>query len=546
MVLVIAALLLYPPLVAYHCLGLESIFNFFCQDTFYYISVANSSTTGFYTFDGELPVNGFHPLWQVLLTALFNAHGGSDQVTQLLTVFMLSVQLTVLGYCLGGLAVYNITGSRILGIMIILGVVYFLCLFSIHRAFDSPWNAMNGMESCLSLLFGGTLLCLFSAALSEHRHFLARGWFYWLIGINLSLIVMARLDDIFLVVAFCLCYLTLRRQAFGDNARMALIVASPTIVFLICYLVFNYWSVGTLLPISGVTKGGFALEDNLSQLVGLLTTGAVPEGAGIHYGTRVLVHALMWFPLLLSILFFKLVRVAKIPSEDNEEELFLTALLVYVCLKAFYNLIYVHANYQGNWYFMLSGLSLSFVALVLLSRFFSDMTGKVGHAKWYLGLFLGILVILHVVFSSHVFMRRGNKIYTFWKDARVVASELRAEHPGVKLVEFDDGFIGYSLNIPAIHGMGFLLDYQGYLAWRRGRLLEYCHHRGFDTIASMQYIRPGRKSVSSDELRTILNVYELRSENLGDYTFEVVFFHQATGTSFIRFRPKGVGAEKSG
>ena len=252
----------------------------------------------------------------------------------------------------------------------------------------------------------------------------------------------------------------------------------------------------------------------------------------------------MWIPLLVALLFIGLVRGRKTLAQDNEKEVLLMALLVYVCLKALYNLVYVHANFQGNLFFVLSGLSVTFVALVLLAKPYRDMVEGFGRYGSCVGLFLVLLVALHVVFSAHVFTRRGNMVHKFWNDAGRVASQLRAVHPGVKLVEFDDGFIGYSLTIPAIHGMGFLLDYDGYVSRRGGRFLEYCYRRGFDTIASMQYIRPPRKELSAEELRAILKIYELRLENLNDYTFELILYHQETGTSFIRFRPRSAAEER--
>ena len=64
-----------PVLVSLHKLGIIAVFNFFQQDTFYYLAIAQNSTLGFFTFDGELPTNGFHPMWQVCVTLLFKLLG---------------------------------------------------------------------------------------------------------------------------------------------------------------------------------------------------------------------------------------------------------------------------------------------------------------------------------------------------------------------------------------------------------------------------------------------------------------------------------------
>ena len=53
--------------------GWERIFTFFAADTFYYLTVArNFARIGLFSFDGEFPTNGFHPLWQVRLRNVFS------------------------------------------------------------------------------------------------------------------------------------------------------------------------------------------------------------------------------------------------------------------------------------------------------------------------------------------------------------------------------------------------------------------------------------------------------------------------------------------
>src|SRR4051812_7873907 len=46
-------------------------FNFLAGDVFYYLDIArNSQSVPFFTFDGVHATNGFHPLWQYLLSLL--------------------------------------------------------------------------------------------------------------------------------------------------------------------------------------------------------------------------------------------------------------------------------------------------------------------------------------------------------------------------------------------------------------------------------------------------------------------------------------------
>ena len=69
------------------------------------------------------------------------------------------------------------------------------------------------------------------------------------------------------------------------------------------------------------------------------------------------------------------------------------------------------------------------------------------------------------------------------------SSEAARKHYGSampKLVEIDDGVVGYSLDTPA---MSFLLalDPEGFRAFKQGHLLDLAMARGFDRVASAMY-----------------------------------------------------------
>ena len=87
--------------------------QFLAADAFYYLSIARHSVgRAFYTSDGLFATNGFHPLWQWLLTALFSIPAlGRDQELQLLLVFWLSIILVALGTSLFALVIYGLTDN---------------------------------------------------------------------------------------------------------------------------------------------------------------------------------------------------------------------------------------------------------------------------------------------------------------------------------------------------------------------------------------------------------------------------------------------------
>ena len=76
-------------------------FHYFAADAFYYFTVArNAADTGRFTFDQEHLTNGYHPLWQLVATGLYEA---ADDLGLPETAFLTATVVT--GLLCGGLAV---------------------------------------------------------------------------------------------------------------------------------------------------------------------------------------------------------------------------------------------------------------------------------------------------------------------------------------------------------------------------------------------------------------------------------------------------------
>jgi hypothetical protein len=533
----IAVCLLIPPFVGVYKAGTAAMFRFFLQDTFYYLSVAANSTTGFYTFDGVTPTTGFHPLWQVYLTKLFEI-APRDQTFQIHLVFWASVAITALGYIIAGTAVYRMTNSKLLAVLMVPG--FFNLLFSyVFRFAGSPWSFMNGMESPLTVLFAGVLFALISLHYSDPRTYGARRSFHFVLGIVLSLVVLSRLDDVFFVAAFSLCVLIGSGRSKRVGVVNAAILALPTAVLLCVYLGFNFYHTHMFLPVSGVMKGGIALGDNLVTLFNV----ALLRGVGVHVAPVAHLSHLyrqiqMLFPALVS-LFFIFVLVGGV-AKNFKKEVFLVSLLVGVCVKALYNIVNVHTGYQGViWYFVLPMLVINFVALVLLSEPYRRFC-EFGKSVQSLGLIVVVFFLAcHLNIITMVTIGGKTLEYKFWRSRHAIAAKLHKIDPHIKLLEYEDGIINYALRIPAIHGIGFVVDRGAYEARQRSRMLDYGLSLGYDTIASLVYVRLPSMNMTSDQILNVLkrSTY-FRGENLQDFIFEVLYVHKKTGATFIRFRKK--------
>lgn len=520
---------------------MEAVFNYFAQDAFYYFAVARNSTTSFYSFDGETATNGFHPLWQFYLTYVFSAIGSANQTVQLYAAFVLSCIMTTVGYMLCGMAAYRVTKLKAVSILVVPGLYYLIFSF-VTNFYGSPWQWMNGMESGLTVFFGGVLFCLLAAHYNDPHKFETKGSFFLILGTVVSVMILSRLDDVFLLFSLGLCIFVMGRNGLERWIRTYLLFTLPTVVLLTLYVIFNYTSTGFVLPVSGMAKSTFALVHNVRLLMGTLDLqpvipGGDPGGLWLMTYYR---YVQLLFPAVACLLFGSLLWGERTESRSGFRDIFLIGLLLYVVLKAAYNFTMVRMEDQGfSWYYVFSLMVTNFAAVVIVQRKLK-LSGGFSRLSLVLASCVVVMILLsHLVFVTRHGLQTGNPFYRFWHDRKSISAYLsnRIEHP--RLVEYDDGIIGYSLGFPTIHGFGFVADYEGYRAKRRGEFLHYCRLRGFNVIASVQYIVLNSRDVSSDAIRESLRrLVWFQGEDLDRYDFELLLRNEQTGACFVAFRPK--------
>src|ERR1043166_7572415 len=83
---------LYPAVVSWGMKGVSAVFPSFAADAFYYLTVAKHTTwSPLFSFDGDHPTNGFHPVYQTFLKIFFQLPAlANDQIHQLLFVYWVS------------------------------------------------------------------------------------------------------------------------------------------------------------------------------------------------------------------------------------------------------------------------------------------------------------------------------------------------------------------------------------------------------------------------------------------------------------------------
>jgi len=529
-------LIVYPPLLAIAQKGIEGPIRYFAHDAFYYLVVADQSVDApFYTYDGLLPTNGFHPLWQYYLTFAFEFINTKE--AQIFFAFYSSILFVALGMSLIALTLLRLTHSVSLTILGTIPGFYYLLFSPLSKDFLVAWAFINGMETPFSLFCFGIIIYLLIVKRLIAQLSLTK---VFLVSLLLSILTLIRLDDIFIFLPWLLLLVLFSTNRTEIYQR--LLVASVLPVLLIgSYLIYNFHYAEMLLPISGAKKSGFYLINNLQALLEVFVpvkqfNDEVRPGLWKAESWRILQIVI---PLLLAI--FWIIRMVVKNVHDSRQacyqnqyvDVIFTLLAVYIVAKALYNLINVELIHQGHWYFPVSIVIFNMM-IVRLLPYQGD--------KFY-ALIAAVLIAI-IFANSFIDLKRG-KWYrvghaNIFLEGKRVFNRLRTEYDGFGILEFEDGIIGYSLDMPAMNGFGFTLDKQAYQAKQQGQLLEVAYHRGFRVLASLIYLHNMDKETqeNSELLKAYLSSKILSGQDVSKWHFSFLFKDQKTKVIFVTFSPK--------
>jgi hypothetical protein len=220
------------------------------DDAFYYFNVARNVVMGQgLTFDGINPTNGFHPLWMLIVVAVY-APVSADPVMALRTILVFVTLLAGLGAFVAYISLRSYGGQKAAAATL----CFLLSPFALNPL-------LNGLESGLLLFLLFVLLWAFKRwDLANPLSSVGQDLF---LGALLSAIILTRLDSVFLlfsvVVLICLRsgFPATRQVSVRLLARKLAIVGGVIMVLVLPYVVWNLVSFGHLMPISGAVKSGF-------------------------------------------------------------------------------------------------------------------------------------------------------------------------------------------------------------------------------------------------------------------------------------------------
>ncbi len=477
--------------------------RYFAADAFYYHTVArNIAEHGAVSFDGTFPTNGFHPLWQAVLAGIYRASmqlpwgeigylvGVLVACSLLVTasVWLLADALTRSGRTLPAAFVL-----LPVGVYPLLLLPYWLTAvdgFGLARwSQGSPplpgtlWTYMNGMESGLVLLVFAGLARVFMARRQAPLRSAA------LVGALAAALTLARLDHVFIAVVFPGFYLARAVDRRSPQAwREFLACAAAATVPIVAYLAGNLAYAGALLPVSGTAKSTFPIPtiENVGNVLSVLRSpfGSVSSVSRSYRAAQLIIPALAAIWILARSRHRWSWRATSVNDRgaDSYAELMWLVAAGILILHA-YDFLFVRTFAMGHWYVPVSALFVSLAILVPPAR---SAPHRVA-APARVGL-VGVVVLLVFVVGH----RRPDYHWLYNDFYFVEAAAVRefyGENPP-RVVEHDDGIIGFATRFPTMSGTGLMLDAEAAAAFEAGRLYAVALARGFDRAASLAYALP--------------------------------------------------------
>ena len=347
-----------------------------------------------------------------------------------------------------------------------------------------------------------------------------------ILSILLTLIGFARLDDFFLLLTFSIFIFINSEQK--NKLKNSLLLLTLPFISIVIYFIYNKTYSDFFLPVSGLVKSNLSIDNLFYTFSSLFSIWIKDNFFGENAVWRII---LLYFPLIIALLYLFWMKF-----KENGVLNLLVPLSIYVIIKAIYNLFFVNFWDQGHWYFSLSIITTNILILDIVRKIQLEKNARMSLSVIILGI---SFVFANFYMEKHRF--KENKYYEFWKNRKVIETQIANVYNGKGIIEFDDGIISYSLNLLAISGTGLSLDKEAYEYYKKGDFLDLAYKRGFKAFASLVYINPPEGYVNSNELinKWIKEYFPaLKNQKLDEWSFELMLHNKETNFYLISYEKK--------
>jgi len=357
------------------------------DDLGYYLKVAeNLVQLKKSTFDGIHLTNGYHPLWQALLIPIASVTNQNHELLLRCTLLFQLVLLFISTILFSNYIEYHFgpDNSALAGIMFI-SIVFI--------------QALNGMESALLIFLICFWLWRFYKSNESHSH-IHEILNYIFEGIILGLIILARLDQIFILVG----YLIVASLAYIINCKDRKVIFKRTsytiaasFIIIIPYLLYNYIVWNSIVPISGRLKSSFPII----QLNGLRLLQSYSKYGYIYFLIGIL--------SLITIVFFIIKRKSIFTFISQKYQFNISFLIIatLVSIHFFYTLFFTKWGI-ANYYFVVYGFIFIIIFIQVITYLYQRFFNIIIYKKIF--LILPLILIFTILIPLRIVELQSKKI----------------------------------------------------------------------------------------------------------------------------------------
>jgi hypothetical protein len=451
-------------------------FSLTFDDAFYYFGIARNLAHGHgSTFDGIDATNGYHPLWMLLSSVVYRLGLDGTAAVRTLLAFQvlcyggaISLLAWTAGRAIGGWErlrarrlVDGDRAARWCTAVVALALVAVAANPFVVKVF------VNGMESGVLVLLDAAVLAVGAA---RRGRFLFTGGRRdrWLIGVLLSLTLLARTDGVLLLAVLGLWTLAEARTAPRAALGPLLELFSLPAVTLAAYLVSNQIYFGLFEQISGLTKRAPLTVGRLAVFVLVAVVAATLATWGFRRSHRRAQRS-------------RFGRVAEFTASTSWFAAFCLLMVTYY---------QVLQSQQWLWYYCPVALYLMFLLVLVVADFAegamieAPVERNPGRAVLPVAAILLVPLLLAVAYESRqVADPHSYSIAIADRDA----GQWINGHLGRRVVlgSWDAGVIGYYAHRSVINLDGVANSYGYYQASRNGTLGSFLSQRGLSGIVNL-------------------------------------------------------------
>ncbi len=562
----LAALVALPPLVDLSLSPRGRSFDYMAADAFYYLTVArNIAEHGSVSFDRQRPSNGFHPLWQFSLAAVYAAGSAVGlaphhivAITALLGLALLTGALLLIALALmrnGGLSVLYL--SLPLGAYGAINSIMWWTLGPAGLAkqrgaegtlplYGTIWSYANGMESAV-------LVLCFAAACYWYtkKPVLIQYRSAAIFGAMLALLIFSRLDHALFVAPTLavLALLSLTSSSVVSRRHVGVIILCVAVPILL-YMAVNQFYVGSAMPVSGKLKTSFPHFTSANiDLFGKWRDAVVHDRKWLHLGWRT---TQLFIPLIVAILYLLTTVLPKIRDAqlwlqigdaddrgDRFEHVMLLSALGVIALAS-YNILFVSYGHQGHWYLPLSTLFVSLAVLRWCERLGLGRLCQRTPRRFIAAAVILCAVTLLFFARLHRTADYHKKYADFYFDiAPGVRTYLAKAQDTEGVFSVDDGIVAFALDTPTMSGTGLVGDSEMVAHAQARTTGNLAVERGFNLFTSLVYYDVSRFTASTapEAVGRWMSV-PFRLKQPQNYDFEVAYRAPEGGFALIRVTAK--------